>query len=486
MTCRVGMTAILLGGLLAGCDGSDRARTERGSCGPPPPLETPLAPGDVHARARPAWHADAKLGVMIHWGLYSVPAWADPSLDPEVWLGNPALILLAGNAYFPRNPYAEWYANTMAIEGSPTAAHHAAVHGDTPYEAFRDPFEAAAAAWDASTWADLFAEAGARYVVLVTKHHDGYALWPSDVPHPRTGDRWRSERDYLGDLAGAVRERCMRMGVYYSGGIDWSFDDTVLRSFVQIATSTPTGADYAAYADAHYRELIRRYRPAVLWNDINYPPSSDLDALFADYYTEVPDGVVNDRWTLLRTSHVDYGTPEYAVPDEILDEPFETVRGVGRSFGYNRNEDPSSFLSGSELVHLLVDVVSKNGNLLINVGPRPDGSIQEEQAEPLRALGRWLEVHGRSIFGTRPWTRFGGTTEDGLRHRFTVDDDTLYVHLLDRPTGATLRLTDLPPIRRADLLGHGPVEITRRSDATTVAWPTDLAPGPVHVLALGL
>src|SRR5690606_319674 len=116
---------------------------------------------------------------------------------------------------------AEWYDNALRDPTSPTSAHHRQHHGDAPYDAFRAPFDAASQAFDAGAWADLFARAGARYVVFVTKHHDGYCLWPTDVPNPwKPG--WNSERDFVGELAEAVRARGMRFGLYYSGGLDWT------------------------------------------------------------------------------------------------------------------------------------------------------------------------------------------------------------------------------------------------------------------------
>src|SRR5215469_10366800 len=151
-------------------------------------------------RACPDWYARPQLGVFIHWGMFAVPAWAPRGAS---------ITELAKNDYdrlFELSPYAEWYSNALRIEGSPTAQHHAAQYGDRPYESFRGEFEAAAAAFDADAWAELFASAGASYVVLVTKHHDGYCLWPSAVENPRRPG-WRSKRDFVGELCEAVRGR---------------------------------------------------------------------------------------------------------------------------------------------------------------------------------------------------------------------------------------------------------------------------------------
>ena len=132
-------------------------------------------------------------------------------------------------------------------------------------------------------------------MVLTTKHHDGFALWPSGIAHPTKG-RYHSTRDLVGDLAQAVRARRMRMGLYYSGGYDWPYNDAVLRSAADAVLAMPHGRPYVQYVIAHVRELIDRYEPSVLWNDIGWPPNGRLPELFAYYYNAVEDGVINDRW----------------------------------------------------------------------------------------------------------------------------------------------------------------------------------------------
>ena len=180
-----------------------------------------------------------------------------------------------------------------------------------------------------------------------------------------------------------------------------------------------------------------------MWNDIGYPAAADLGELFAYYYNSVPEGVINDRFTQSREQrrkagekllvphgpHFDYITPEYATFDEIQEVKWECCRGIGHSFGYNRNEGDEQLLAEDELIHMFVDIVSKNGNLLLNVGPMADGTIPENQAERLRSLGRWLDRNGAAIFDTRPWQRADGVTTQGLDLRFTKADDALYVTL---------------------------------------------------------
>jgi alpha-L-fucosidase len=367
-------------------------------------------------RACPDWYARPQLGIFIHWGMWAAPAWAPRGT---------AITELFRQDYdhaFALGPYAEWYPNAMRVADSPTALRHAELYGDQPYEAFRAPFEAAAEAFDAEAWARLFEAAGASYVVFVAKHHDGFCLWPTEVENPhRPG--WHSERDFVGELAQAVRARGLRFGIYYSGGLDWSFHHLPISNLGDMFACVPPGEDYRAYAAAQARELIGRYRPSVLWNDIAWPDGRDLPGLFADYYAAVPDGVINDRWTGNRAFFdglrdpagraafnaavkarlaaggdgsaggpprhpYDFRTVEYDEGRDVGGDKWESTRGIGLAFGYNANEAPEDLMSAEDLIGLYRDVTGRGGNLLINVGPRADASIPEEQAAPLEALGR--------------------------------------------------------------------------------------------------
>jgi alpha-L-fucosidase len=365
-------------------------------------------------RTTPGWFRDAKFGIIVHWGLYSVPGWA-PLDDSVVRLLEAGLEGPEGSPDgdpLARHSYAEWYQNSALLDG-PTRAHHESTYGGRDYGDFRGAFAAAVRDWSAGPWAELFAASGARYVIPVTKHHDGFLLWPSTVDNPnRSG--WSTTRDVIGELGEAVRARGLRYGLYYSGGPDWTFDHLPIRRLVDVASSIPDSPEYLRYVDAHWRELIRRYRPSILWNDIGYPPAARPDTLIADYYAEVPDGVVNDRFG---TAHPDVRTPEYARRADIDPEVWETVRAVGISFGWNRQE--TALLSVPALVLLLADVVSKNGNLLLGVTPDDRGAIPRPQRDLLRGIGQWLAAHGEAIFGTRPWTTAEATTGDGQPVRFT-------------------------------------------------------------------
>ena len=465
----------------------------------------------------PRWFEDAKLGIFVHWGVQSVPAWAPTTgeltevIAQQGWKG-----------WFANNPYADWYLNTIQIAGSPSQQHHIRTYGaGFEYPAFAPMFREATRRWDPSVWAELFRQVGARYVVLTTKHHDGFLLWPSDHRNPNRPD-YCSERDLVGELAAAVRARGLRMGLYYSGGIDWSFDHHAIQDAADVIAATPQGKEYATYVDRHWRELIDRYQPSILWNDISYPADANLLDLLAYYYNAVPDGVVNDRFPQFRlgergslryrismaivhfaifllarlsrqasalptATHADFRTPEYATFAKIVAKKWEATRGLGYSFCYNRNETDEHIIPVDRLVRLFVDIVSKNGNLLLNVGPMADGTIPDIQLSRLVGLGEWLQVNGEAIFDTRPWVRAEGQTAAGIPIRFTQAGDALYAILLGTPPAGQTTIEALVacPGTRVHLLGHDPaLPWTQRGNQLTVDMPAHLAPAPAHVLRI--
>ena len=434
----------------------------------------------------PEWFHDAKFGIFVHWSVSSIPAFAPPNKHGigDVDLGNAEQVAWM----FKHTPYAEWYWNSICIDGSPAQRHHCDTYGaDYPYDRFVPQFVELARGCDVEAWADLFARAGARYVVLVTKHHDGFLLWPSRHPNPHR-QAWQSERDFVGELSRAVRARGMRMGLYYSGGIDWTFHGLPIDSLGAFLSSVPQSVDYARYADAHWRELIERYEPAVLWNDIGYPERADPARLFADYYNRLPDGVVNNRFMLgggEGGQHADFVTPEYAVLDRILERKWESTRGIGGSFGFNREEPDDYLLTAEEIVHMIADVTSKNGNLLLNVGPTANGLVPWAQASRLLAVGDWLRRNGEAIYGTRPWRSADGRTADGAAVRFTRGRDHLYAIVLARPAGREVVLEDLScaPAGEVRLLGYQvPLRWQPRGAHLAVELPGDLPTGPAYTL----
>ena len=221
------------------------------------------------------------------------------------------------------------------------------------------------------------------------------------------------------------------------------------------------------------------------------PSRASSPRLFADYYDAHPDGVVNNRFDFLGvaggTAHADFTTPEYAQMDDITEAKWEACRGIGHSFGLNRNAPDDDLLSVDALVHLLVDIVSKNGNLLLNVGPAADGRIPHAQAERLLGLGWWLKVNGEAIYATRPWTRAVGSTTEGLGVRFTSSGDTVYAIALGRPSSRTLTIRDLPVdgTVTVEMLGHhAPLTWRARGTDLEVTLPAEPIDTPAVALRI--
>lgn len=344
-------------------------------------------------RQTPAWFTDAKFGIFIHWGLYSVPAYA-PVIPGK--LG-----------------YAEWYWHQLT-EGrdnpkaneieTGTWAFHQKVYGPGyPYQNFAPQFKAEL--FDPDYWATALAGSGAKYVVLTSKHHEGFALWPSKEASASWGRPWNAveigpRRDVLGELSDAVRSKGLRMGYYYSL-YEW-YNPLWL-------------GDRQRYVREHmfpqFKDLVTRYKPSVIFSDGEW----DLDSadwhspeLLAWLYNESPvkdEVVVNDRWGKdTRHKHGGYWTTEFTAGMATGNHPWEENRGMGFSFGLNRAETLQDYHSGRELVVMLVDIVSRGGNLLLDIGPAADGAIPVLMQERLKQIGDWLAVNGEAIYGTRPWT----------------------------------------------------------------------------------
>jgi len=435
----------------------------------------------------PGWWHDGKFGIFIHWGPYSVPAFAPPD-PPSARIGE----ALGVNA----NLYAEWYWFWQQFPGLGFYEHHLATYGaDKPYDAFIGDWKAER--YDPRAWVDLFKRAGARYFVLTTKHHDGVALWPtatSDRDTAAIGPR----RDLVGALMRAAEGSGLRKGVYYSIP-EWFTPapkprdahvfagDPAISTLYTLAFNTfPTHDPYLPvvrprpytgyrpitdYADGQVRpqiaELVDRYRPDILWCDIGgneaYFRSNEV---IADYYNAAartnPDGVVVDDRCGDRRTHRDYATSEYA--PTTPPPPFEVTRGMGRSFGYNQAERAEHYLTVPELVRTLVTTVAAGGNVLLDIGPRADGTIPEIMASRLEGIGAWLDINGEAIYATRPWN-----PSEAAGLRFTKGrSGFLYATALEWP-GKELAIdapVPLAPGTRIALLGSDEKSLAHRRDGS--------------------
>jgi alpha-L-fucosidase len=376
-------------------------------------------------RPVPEWFPDAKFGIFIHWGVYSVPAWR------KVTEGRYA-------------SYAEWYyARVMFNEENGGAAFHNRNFGkDFEYRDFAPRFKAEL--FDPAFWAELFARSGARYVVLTSKHHDGYCLWPTKSPYKKG---WNCmdigpKRDLVGDLTRAVRAKGLRMGLYYSI-IEWESNRTHRTEtgyFIPEKLVQKYGIPEDRYIDDHMipqlKELVNSYRPAVIFSDAGEWDRTAKEWKTLDFlawlYNQAPNRdelVVNDRFGKdMPGKHGDYFSSEYEDAEGVgAFHPWEESRGIGGSYGYNRDENIDDYNTSAELVHELIDIVGRGGNLLLNVGPTADGRIPVIMQQRLADIGAWLEVNGEAIYGTRPWRGADVLRRKRKEVHFTQKGNDLFV-----------------------------------------------------------
>jgi len=394
------------------------------------------------AHQAPYWFQSAKFGVFIHWGVYSVPAWAPVGKQ-----------------------YAEWYWDQMQDPNNPTYAYHRDTYGeDFAYDDFIPRFTAEK--FDPRAWVELFRDAGAQYHVLTSKHHEGFALWDTKLSD-RNAVKRGPKRDLVKELFEASRRHTpeLHRGLYFSMP-EWFNPDNpwmghAPRNPYSLEpvpyTGYTAGKDYVTeYQAPQLLELIHGYDPELIWCDIGGANDS-LDVL-AEYFNHAKnrrrpvDVTVNDRSGI---AFHDFTTPEYTTYENTVVAKWESSRGLDPfSYGYNRATPDDGYMTAEQVVRNLVDIVSKNGNFLLDIGPRADGSIPEVMQTRLRETGRWLRVNGEAIYDTTYWSRMAQLGDD---LRFTVrPDEAFYIHSLAEP-GAKLTVEAPVPVRvgdRVTLLGH--------------------------------
>ena len=440
----------------------------------------------------PTWYEDAKFGIFIHWGLYAVPAFGS-----------------------------EWYPRNMYQEDSAEFKHHVATYGPQTEFGYKDFIpQFTADKFDPNAWAKLFADAGARFIMPVAEHHDGFPLYDTDLSEWSAAKKG-PKRDLIGELADAVR----RQGLVFSASSHraehwWFFDggnkfpsDVQDTQYAGIyAPAQPAPADWGdpkngVGPSAEFLEdwllrtceIVDKYQPAVVWFDwwIEHTSfASYLQKFAAFYYNRAA------QWEQEVAINYKYG----AMPDGVgvFDIERGQLSGIREQFwqndtsvsknswGYIENQD---YKQTGEIVCDLVDIVSKNGALLLNIGPKPDGTIPEPEQEMLQQIGGWLKINGEAIYGTRPWKIYGeGPTEvkegaftdtarppfTGQDIRFTTQGDTLYAIALAWP-GERLTIHSLGTeaglwggeIGEVHLLGHdAPLECSREAQGLIVTLPT--------------
>ncbi|TVQ07722.1 MAG: hypothetical protein EA361_17785 [Bacteroidetes bacterium] len=333
----------------------------------------------LRSRPYPQWFKDAKLGIFIHWGVYSVPSYGGPE------------------------SYAEWYLRGLQAGAQQRIDFMKKYWGeDFEYEDFAPLWKAEL--FDAREWAEIFERAGAKYIILVSKHHDGFALWPSEQAPGWNSVDVGPKRNIVAEVAEAVRERDIRFGLYYSLP-EWNHP--LHRWYIDPHDQIHT------YIEQHmlpqFKDVVGTYKPDLLFTDGEwFNDAEDWHArqLIAWYFDLVgDDAIVNDRWG--HGSNIGYITPEYSSGGIETDRPWAEVRGIGRSFGLNRNEKLEAYKTPAELIRLFVRTVAYGGGLTINVGPYADGKIPLIQQERIEKLGEWIRTNEEAIYASTAWKRPG-------------------------------------------------------------------------------
>ena len=437
----------------------------------------------------PEWYEQARFGIFIHWGLYSVPGF--------------------GN---------EWYSRNMYREGTPEYGHHRDTYGPQERFGYKDLIPLfKAEKFDPRAWAKLFREAGARYVVPVAEHHDGFAMYDSELSD-WTAAKMGPRRDLLGELKAAIVAEGLHFGLSsHRAEHDWFFDggrhtrsdvnDPAYAAFYGPAqerlypkSESALGDDFTfvsqAWLDdwlARTAEVVQKYQPELVYFDwwIGQPAFRETLPKFLAYYYNrgaAGGGVVVNYKELAIAPGAGTQDVERGQLTDIQPQVWQTDTSISNtSWGYLEHD---SFKTPEFIVHMLADVVSKNGNLLLNVGPRPDGTIPEEAQRILREIGAWLKVNGEAIYGSKPWTRFGeGPTEvsGGKFHegeakpftpqdfRFTTAGGHLYAIELGWPQDGQVLIRSITPrmqVRSVRLLGLAkPVSFTQDDEGLHLHLP---------------
>ncbi|MEM7808126.1 MAG: alpha-L-fucosidase [Planctomycetota bacterium] len=444
----------------------------------------------------PEWYLDAKFGIFIHWVAASVPAFGS-----------------------------EWYGKRMYEPETPIHKHHLETYGPLKDFGFKDFIpQWKAERWNPAEWVELFRASGAKYIVPVAEHHDGFAHYDY------SGSEWTSvhmgpKRDIVGELAEAVKsDGTMRFCTSSHRAYNWRFFSYADNFDTTDADRSPIyppphGPDEPADEDflndwlQRSCELVDKYKPELVWFDwcIGWPEFEPYRREFAAHYYNL--GVREGFEPVINYKEEDFapGTGiwdlERGSLDEIRPDFWQTDTSICRkSWGYT---DIHDYKSAKSLVHDLVDIVSKNGCLLLNVGPRPDGTIPEGQADVLREIGKWLKTNGEAVYGTRPWSTFGegptriatGTFQEKLSKGFKPDDirftrrgdRLLYATLLGTPADKGVIIRSLGKhmrllkgaVTQVSLLGSdAPLEWSVAVDGLHVTLPDQLPNDVAQVLRI--
>jgi alpha-L-fucosidase len=444
------------------------AHTRAADTAPPGPFgsETP-----AQRDARMAWFREARFGMFIHWGLYAVPA--------GEWITS-----VGGQAKTNRN-YGEWFLEETKMPVS-------------EYAKFIPRFNPVQ--FNAREWVRMARDAGMKYLVITSKHHDGFAIYPSDLSD------WcikstPFQRDPLRELAEACRQAGIRLCFYYSI-MDWHHPDWgTRRKWNDVATGTPDMDRYVVYMKGQLKELITRYGPlGILWFDGEWesPWTHERGVDLYNYVRSLqPDIIINNRVGKGRAGMQgmdkgkgvgDYGTPEQEIPATGFGPgvDWESCMTMNNHWGYNKHDQ--NWKSTQTLVRNLVDCASKGGNYLLNIGPTAEGTFPQASIERLAAIGQWMKVNRESIYGTTaspfPKLGWGRCTQKKL-----ADGNTrLYLHVFDWPKSGQLVLPGLAnqALKATLLAGGGSLKVTAAENQISIAVPAEAPDKMDTVVALDI
>jgi len=445
----------------------------------------------------PSWFEDAKFGIFMHWGVYSVAAHGPSAAE-----------------WYEKHMYAselQWH-----LENFGDPANGAGYKNLIPLFTAKN--------WNPDAWAALFKQAGAKFVVPTAEHHDNFANWDSQVT-PYNAKRMGPMRDLIGDLAVAVRKQGLKFGVSNHGMENFTFVNPTPELDARLKAAKadlydPDWVDFYHVADRsdasmarfltdwvnRNLELIDKYQPDILWfdNGVNLRVLDPLKEHVAAYYynrakqwgkevslsTKYIAYAPSNDDTKQIGSIIDFEKVSARSPAGIRPGPWMVDDPIGSTWGYSTG---MSVASAPSVLGKLIDTVSKGGDFLLNISPMADGTIPEAQQTTLLGIGAWLDVNGDAIYGTRAWTKFseGGATRGSLSYHFTMKGDTLYAIASAWP-GEQAVITSLAkgamaadgPIK-VELLGHdGALESTQDEQGLKITMPANQPAGGANFYSL--
>lgn len=400
---------------------------------------------------RMQWWTDDTFGMFIHWGLYAVPA----------------------GEYGGKTDGAEWIMQSHKI---PTPE----------YESFAKRFNPTK--FNAREWVRIAKNGGAKYIVITSKHHDGFCLWDSKVTKYDVMDATPFNRDILQELTDACKAEGMTLGFYHSI-MDWHQPDAKSKD-PNFAIQPNTQADWAKYRETYLKpqlkELITKYHPAILWFDGEWIPEW-TEEQGKDLYNYLraldPKLVINNRigkgrkgmegMNKYENAAGDFGTPEQEILKTGSNDYWESCMTINKNWGYNKNDN--NWKSADTLIYNLIDIAAKGGNYLLNVGPTAEGLIPPQSVERLAEMGNWLKVNGEAIYATKN----RDTYEQGDSVKFTQSKNgkTIYAILTKKPTGKSITLNSITTAKnaKASLLGSSSaVTTTPEGSGVKITLPENM------------